>query len=171
MFRGRKRHFIEKYFINAPSPLFPHSWELYLLAQPQAPGSLQIRSRRTGVYRYKLGQNQILQLGSRRIDRKLKNWSLQIESCKLQFIDRKYEYWSLHIESRRNGVYRQKVGELEFTDRKQEKWSLQIESCRTGVWKLIFFKQLRKRNLILFVSDLVVFKRFVYIIQFCDSVP
>ena len=123
------------------------------------------------VYRLEVGQNQILQLGSRRIDRKLKNWSLQIESCKLQFIDRKYEYWSLHIESRRNGVYRQKVGELEFTDRKQEKWSLQIESCRTGVWKLIFFKQLRKRNLILFVSDLVVFKRFVYIIQFCDSVP
>ena len=49
----------------------------------------------------------------------------------------------------RNGVYRQKVGELEFTkkkvgeleltNRKQENWSLQTESGRTGVCKLIFF--------------------------------
>ena len=53
--------------------------------------SLQIESRRTGVYRQKVGE--------------------------LDFTDRKQENWSLQIESRRTGGYRQKVGELEFTDR------------------------------------------------------
>ena len=49
---------------------------------------------------------------------------------------------------------------MEFTDRKLENWSLQIERWRTEVWKLIFFKQIRKRNLILLFLILWISKDF-----------
>ena len=52
--------------------------------------SLQTESRRTRVYRQKVGE--------------------------LEFKDRKQKNQSLQLESRRTRVYRQKVGELEFTE-------------------------------------------------------
>ena len=66
-------------------------WEKWSLQKESGrTGVYRYKSRRTGVYRQKVGE--------------------------LNFTDRKRNNWSLQIESVRTGVYRQKVGELEFVD-------------------------------------------------------